>query len=68
MKVLSDPKHPTPITKEDWVRIKANRRKIRESLVRNLNANVLKEAAERSSKPPEDTNKSGGKNDKRSPE
>ena len=68
MKALADPKHPRPRTKKEWAEVKKNYAKIANSLVRNLNANVLKDAAERSSNPPEDINKSGGKNDKRPPE
>jgi hypothetical protein len=59
---------PKMIGKRDPAKSAAASKRIREALVRNLNANVLKDAAERSSKPPEDINKSGGKNDKRLPE
>jgi hypothetical protein len=68
MKALADPKHPRPRTRKEKAELKANFAKIANSLVSNLNANVLKDAAERSSNPPEDINKSGGKNDKRPPE
>jgi hypothetical protein len=65
MKERRDPRHTK---KYDPVKSEANRKALEEALIRNLNANVLKDAAERSSKPPEDINKSGGKNDKCPPE
>ena len=58
---------PKSLTKRDPIKVAENRRKLREALVRNLNANVLKEEAEHS-KPPEDINKNGDKNVKHPPE
>ena len=52
------------IDKLDPAKLAANRKAIAEALIRNLNANVLKEEAEHS-KSPEDINKNGDKNDKR---
>ena len=55
---------PKVIDKLDPAKLAANRKAIAEALIRNLNANVLKEEAEHS-KSPEDINKNGDKNDKR---
>jgi hypothetical protein len=52
-----------PIGKRDWAKVAANRKAIAEALVRNLNANVLKEEAEHSSNPPEGINKNGEKSE-----
>ena len=60
MKERRDPRHTK---KYDPIKSEKNRKALREALVRNLNANVLKDAAERSSKPPEDINKSGKKSE-----
>ncbi len=65
---MKEPRGPRPIGKPDPIKKAANRKALREALVRNLNANVLKDAAERSSNPPEDITKKGGENDKRPPE
>ena len=61
------PRTPKIKVKLDPAKLAANRKAIAEALIRNLNANVLKEEAEHS-KLPEDINKNGDKNDKRLPE
>ena len=60
---MKEPRGPRPIGKLDPAKRAANRKALEEALIRNLNANVLKDAAERSSKPPEDINKSGKKSE-----
>jgi hypothetical protein len=53
-----------PIKKPDPAKRAANRKALGEALVRNLNANVLKDHPEKSN-PGENINKSGDSNDKR---
>jgi hypothetical protein len=55
---------PKMIGKRDWAKVEANRKALGEALVRNLNANVLKDHPEKST-PSEEINKNGEKSDKR---
>ncbi len=60
---MRERKAPRKKVKHDWAIVEANHEALKKALVRNLNANVLKDAAERSSNPPEDINKSGKKSE-----